>query len=255
VSVLEVIGRYTHGEHKACIKTLPNRGRVNNVFEYAGVPYEPHSETGSTASGKAPAKRKRDAGVMSIAKRAKVPSHKPVSANVPATKPAQSTSLPKVGTTSKTPTTMAIVGPALGSSSKAAAMATAPKVVVLRIGAGAKRQGPLLLMAAKGKQARLKTGPTLHSVRPRAAMGLSSDRVAYCMILNSVPSESGSSTGETPGSESILPPPSASERLLASAGHSSPAEALKTEAPINLAGYEAEITSHEGVFVLFWCVL
>jgi hypothetical protein len=63
--------------------------------------------------------------------------------------------------------------------------------------------------------------------------------VAYCTILNSVTSESGSSTGETPGSESILPPPSAPERLPASAGSSPPAEALETEDPKNLAGDEA----------------
>jgi hypothetical protein len=109
---VEVIGRYTRGEHQACIETLPNRGRVNRVFEYAGMPYEPRSEPSSAASGQAPTKRKRDAGVVSLAKRAKVPSGKPVSVKVPATKPAQPKSLPRVGATSKIPTTTTIAGPA-----------------------------------------------------------------------------------------------------------------------------------------------
>jgi hypothetical protein len=42
------VGRYTCGEHKVCFEVLPNRGRVNQVFECAGVPYGPHLEPGVT---------------------------------------------------------------------------------------------------------------------------------------------------------------------------------------------------------------
>jgi hypothetical protein len=38
------------GKHKACIEDLPNQGRVNRVFEHAGVPYIPHLEPDSEVS-------------------------------------------------------------------------------------------------------------------------------------------------------------------------------------------------------------
>jgi hypothetical protein len=69
----------------------------------------------------------------------------------------------------------------------------------------------------KGKQARLDVGPPLTSTAPHPVFAqpwftteLDDDQVAYSAILDSVPSESSSSSsGETSGSESILPlPPS-----------------------------------------------
>jgi hypothetical protein len=35
LAAANVIGRYTHGEHKVCIEALPNQGRGNQVFEHA----------------------------------------------------------------------------------------------------------------------------------------------------------------------------------------------------------------------------
>jgi hypothetical protein len=69
--------------------------------------------------------------------------------------------------------------------------------------------------AMKGKQARLNVGPPLSSTAPlkvsarsRVAAEPDDDQVAYCAILDSVPSESSSSSsGETTSSESILPSP------------------------------------------------
>jgi hypothetical protein len=48
-----VVGSYGHAEHDACIKALPNGGRLNRVFKKAGVACGPHSEPGTEASMKA----------------------------------------------------------------------------------------------------------------------------------------------------------------------------------------------------------
>jgi hypothetical protein len=55
-------------EHKAYIEILPNQGRVNRVFENAGVPYGPRLELSSEASEEATKKRKQDVGVGFLAK-------------------------------------------------------------------------------------------------------------------------------------------------------------------------------------------
>jgi hypothetical protein len=39
--MVNIIGRYAHGEHDVCVVALPNDGRVNRVFEQAGVAYGP----------------------------------------------------------------------------------------------------------------------------------------------------------------------------------------------------------------------
>jgi hypothetical protein len=41
LDVVNIIGRYAHGEHDVCVVALPNDGRVNRVFEQAGVAYGP----------------------------------------------------------------------------------------------------------------------------------------------------------------------------------------------------------------------
>jgi hypothetical protein len=53
-----VVGSYIHREHDVCILALPNRDRLNRVFEQAGVPYCPHLEPSSEASKEAVKKRK-----------------------------------------------------------------------------------------------------------------------------------------------------------------------------------------------------
>jgi hypothetical protein len=84
ISAVNIVSRYTHGEHKVCIETLPNRGRVNRVFMEAVVPYEPHLEPGSEACEEAAKKRKNDLGTGPSAKCMKVSGRKamPVKASM-----------------------------------------------------------------------------------------------------------------------------------------------------------------------------
>jgi hypothetical protein len=63
LAVTNIIDRYARKEHKLCAKMVPNRDRVNRVFEQAGVPYGPHLEPGSEACKEAIKKRKSDVGV------------------------------------------------------------------------------------------------------------------------------------------------------------------------------------------------
>jgi hypothetical protein len=53
LAVTSIIGRYAHGEHDVCVATVPNGGRVNRVFELAGVPYGPQLKPRSEASKEA----------------------------------------------------------------------------------------------------------------------------------------------------------------------------------------------------------
>jgi hypothetical protein len=90
---------------------------------------------------------------------------------------------------------------------------TSPRVGVLKISVGMKRPSTAPSPATKGKQARLDVGPSLTSTAPPEVSArswvsteLDDDRVTYCVILDSVPSESNSSSsGKISGSESILP--------------------------------------------------
>jgi hypothetical protein len=40
LDAVDVMGRYTHGEHKVCVEVVLNWGIVNQVFEHAVVPYD-----------------------------------------------------------------------------------------------------------------------------------------------------------------------------------------------------------------------
>jgi hypothetical protein len=77
---VDVVGRHTHGEHKACIKILPNQGRVNWVFECASVLYGPRLEPNSEASEEAAMKRKQDADAGFLVKCMNVSGRKAASA-------------------------------------------------------------------------------------------------------------------------------------------------------------------------------
>jgi hypothetical protein len=68
-----VVGGYIHAEHDACILVLPNRGRLNQFFEQAGMAYGPCLELGSEASNEAVRKRKNNAGAGPAGKLEKVP--------------------------------------------------------------------------------------------------------------------------------------------------------------------------------------
>jgi hypothetical protein len=59
LAIVDIVRRYTRGEHKGCIKILPNQDRVNMVFERADVPYGPRLDLGSEASEKPPRKENK----------------------------------------------------------------------------------------------------------------------------------------------------------------------------------------------------
>jgi hypothetical protein len=65
------VGSYGRAEN-ACIKALPNGGRLNQVFEKAGVAYGPRPKLGTEASMEAAKKRKPDVCVQPVGKRVKV---------------------------------------------------------------------------------------------------------------------------------------------------------------------------------------
>jgi hypothetical protein len=46
-----IVGSYSHMEHEACIKSLPNEGHLKWVFEVAGIAYGPQLQPGTKASG------------------------------------------------------------------------------------------------------------------------------------------------------------------------------------------------------------
>jgi hypothetical protein len=137
----------------------------------------------------------------------------------PSTSTAGGKSLPVASARPKT------VASTVASVSKVTATVISPRVGVLKINVGAKRPGAALSPEAKGKQARLDVGPVLTSSAPLEVCAgplVSAEpdegQVAYCALLDSVPSESSSSSsGETSGSESILPPLSLVQDLHVSA--------------------------------------
>jgi hypothetical protein len=59
LAMTNIIGRYTHGEHKVSIEALPNGSRVNRVFEHAGMPYRPRLEPSSMVNAEAAKNRKK----------------------------------------------------------------------------------------------------------------------------------------------------------------------------------------------------
>jgi hypothetical protein len=68
-----VIRGYAHEEHDVCVTS---GGRVNRVFEQAGVAHAPHSEPGFEVSKEAARKRRDDVGAGPGGKRVKVSSLK-----------------------------------------------------------------------------------------------------------------------------------------------------------------------------------
>jgi hypothetical protein len=93
------------------------------------------------------------------------------------------------------------------------------------------------------------TTPLKLSTRPQVAVGLDDDRVAYCTILDYVPSESSSSSsGETSSSESILPSPPLVPNLYISPPPVPEAEVARHGIPIEVG---AHVVAPKGLFSLF----
>jgi hypothetical protein len=63
-----MVGSYGRTEHDACIKALPNDGRLNQIFKKAGVACGPHPQPSTEASTEAVKKRKVDACVRTTGK-------------------------------------------------------------------------------------------------------------------------------------------------------------------------------------------
>jgi hypothetical protein len=82
-----VVGSYNHVEHDACVLALPNKGRLNWVFEKAGVAYGPRPIPGTDASKEATMKRKADVSVEPMGKWVKVAQKKRAAAPKAATAP------------------------------------------------------------------------------------------------------------------------------------------------------------------------
>jgi hypothetical protein len=59
-----VMGSYGRMEHEACIQEVPNGGRLNQVFNKAGMVYGPRAEPSIEASTEATRKRKANTGIV-----------------------------------------------------------------------------------------------------------------------------------------------------------------------------------------------
>jgi hypothetical protein len=95
LAATNVVGWYARGEDKVCVETVQNRGRVNMVFEQAGVPYGPHLEPNSEVCEEAAKKRKSGAGAGPSKKCAKVPAWKALPAKAYAAAKGASVAPPK----------------------------------------------------------------------------------------------------------------------------------------------------------------
>jgi hypothetical protein len=221
IATANVVVRYTCGEHRLCIETLPNGGRVNKVFEEASIPYEPRLEPGSEACEEAAKRRKNDAGTRPSVKHAKMSGWKTmhVKASVapkgmgaessktvlarapPDTHASRGTSVPQKASMSKVATTVA-------------ATVTSLRADVLRISTGVKRPAAALPPRAKGKQVKV-------SMKRPVAVKVDTGRVSYYAILDSVPSvesHSSSSNGSADPESVMASPPPASDVHLSPRG-------------------------------------
>jgi hypothetical protein len=142
-----------------------------------------------------------------------------------------------------------VVVSSTASVSKVAVTVISLRASVLRINVGTKRPSAATSPTTMGKHARVDIGPVLTSTAPskvcarsRVSTEPDEDRVAYCPLLDFVPSESGSSSGETSGSESILSSPSLVPYLRVSA--EIPSMMKVPEAGVTGLGILAEAGAH-----------
>jgi hypothetical protein len=66
-----IVGSYTKSKHNACLAHMHNRGRLNHVFEFAGVTYGPRSMPGIEEFTEVVRKRKLDVTGKNPSKRSK----------------------------------------------------------------------------------------------------------------------------------------------------------------------------------------
>jgi hypothetical protein len=182
------VGSYVRVEHDACIMVLSNGGRLNQVFEKAGVPYSPRLDPSTEASAEAVRKGKVDGGVRPVGKQVKIGGKKKVgktvvAPKVPAVKPATT---PKVAAAkaSALATSKAIADAA---PSKGAAMGQ-NRAGVLKLSTGAKRPASMeLSLVGTAKRANAaKASSSTH--------GAGDEWVEDCSMLGVASSTSSSST-------------------------------------------------------------
>jgi hypothetical protein len=182
LATMNVVGRYIRGDHKACVKTVSNRGWVNRIFEHASVPYGPRLEPDSEACEEAAKKRKSDVGVRPFGKCVKVSGQKAMPAKASMAPKGVSTAPSKIVPAKATHTMQALkAGVVTGTSvppratapsgavvSKitvtVAATVTASRDGVLQISTGAKRLDAALSSTVKGKHAKVDARPPPASV-------------------------------------------------------------------------------------------
>jgi hypothetical protein len=170
------------GDHKACVKTVSNRGWVNRIFEHASVPYGPRLEPNSEACEEAAKKRKSDVGVRPFGKCAKVSGRKAMPAKASMAPKGVRTAPSKIVPAKATHTMQALkagvvpgtsVPPRATAPSGAvvskitvtvAATVTASRDGVLQISTGAKRLDAALSSTVKGKHAKVDARPPPASV-------------------------------------------------------------------------------------------
>jgi hypothetical protein len=145
LAVENVVGSYAHWEHDVCITAVPNKGRLNRVFEQAGMPYGPQLEPGSEASKEAAIKWRTDASTKQVGKRVKVFGRKAVALKAPTgpksmgvasskAAPSHSKSMLKTGVVPKASVLSKAGAPVKAAMPKSAMMLAMPKDGVFRIG-------------------------------------------------------------------------------------------------------------------------
>jgi hypothetical protein len=122
-----VVGSYDRAERDACVNALPNGGRLNRVFEKAGVTYGPRPKPGT----KAAKKRKADDCIRSARKQKKVAGIKKMATTPKGMAASKAGEAPKVMATAA-PRIASAPSKAAASKSTAPPKASAPKAAAMK---------------------------------------------------------------------------------------------------------------------------
>jgi hypothetical protein len=154
LGVENVVGSYDRAERDACVNALPNGGRLNRVFEKAGVTYGPRPKPGT----KAAKKRKADDCIRSARKQKKVAGIKKMATTPKGMAASKAGEAPKVMATAA-PRIASAPSKAAASKSTAPPKASAPKAAAMK-GAALAASGTVSgAIASKVTAARQKGAP------------------------------------------------------------------------------------------------
>jgi hypothetical protein len=191
LAVVNVIGWYAHGEHKVCVEMILNGGQVDKVFEQAGVPCGTCMEPSSKACKEDAKKRKSNIGARPSGKWAKVSGQKAI--------PAKASVAPRGVSVAPSKTVLARATHATQASSASVAPGTSvpPRAAT-----------PSGTVGVRPPSASVTPCDVL--VRQPVAARVDADRMAYCVILDYIPSAEScsSSSNDSSSSKSVmaLPP-------------------------------------------------